>query len=82
MNERRENTLGFLKHLTIRTIRKVSATIQVYDLSNMPLVCLHLHQCWYANITLKITHFSETTKDRNLIFGMSVDAIYIYDQGE
>ena len=31
---------------------------------------------------LKITHFSETTKDRNLIFGMSVDAIYIYDQGE
>jgi hypothetical protein len=31
---------------------------------------------------LKITHFSETTKDRNLIFGMSVDAIYIYDQGD
>ena len=36
-NERRENTV-FLKHLTISTIKKVSATIQVYVLSNMPLV--------------------------------------------
>jgi hypothetical protein len=55
MNERRENTL-FLKHLTISTIRKVFATIQVYGLSNMPLVCLHWHQCWYENITLEEDH--------------------------
>ena len=39
----------FLKHLTISTIRKVSETIQVYGLSNMPLVCLHWHQCWYTH---------------------------------
>jgi hypothetical protein len=39
----------FLKHLTISTIRKVSTTIQVYGLSNMPLVCLHWHQCWYTH---------------------------------
>jgi hypothetical protein len=59
MNERRENTkmyTVFLKHLTISTIRKVSTTIQVYGLSNMPLVCLHWHQCWYANITLEEDH--------------------------
>ena len=49
MNERSENTLFFLKHLTISTIRKVSATIQVYGLSNIPLVCLHWHQCWYTH---------------------------------
>ena len=49
MNERRENALFFLKHLTISTIRKVSATIKVNGLSNMPLVCLHWHQCWYTH---------------------------------
>ena len=49
MNERRENTLVFFKHLKISTINKVSATIQVYGLSNMPLVCLHWHQCWYTH---------------------------------
>ena len=49
MNERRENTMFFLKHLTIGTIRKVSATIQAYGLSNMPLVCLHWHQCQYTH---------------------------------
>jgi hypothetical protein len=39
----------FLKHLTISTIRKLSATIQVYGLSNMSLVCLHWHQRWYTH---------------------------------
>jgi hypothetical protein len=28
---------------------------------------------------LRITHFSETTKDRNLIFGMGGDAIVKYN---
>ena len=49
------------------------------------IYCFFLVKSWFfiekVHI-LKITHFSETTKDRNLIFGMSVDAIYIYDQDE
>jgi hypothetical protein len=50
MNERRENTLFFLKHLTISTIRKVSATIQAYGLPEYAsLLCLHWHQCWYTH---------------------------------
>jgi hypothetical protein len=50
MNERRENTLVFLKHLTISTIRKVSATIQAYGLPEYAsLLCLHWHQCWYTH---------------------------------
>ena len=37
------------KKIIISTIRKISATIQVYGLSNMPLVCLHWYQCWYTH---------------------------------
>jgi hypothetical protein len=45
MNERKENTLFFLKHLTISTIRKVSATIQAYGLPEYAsLLCLHWHR--------------------------------------
>ena len=36
----------FLKHLTISTIRKVYATIQVYGLSNMPF--------YYANTGINV----------------------------